>query len=41
MFRIEHGSFVDPSGEPFANVAELPVSAPHDRGNALGRRGER
>jgi UDP-N-acetylmuramoylalanine--D-glutamate ligase len=35
MFRIEHGSFVDPGGEPFANVAELPVSAPHDRANAL------
>ena len=35
MFRIEDGSFVDPGGEPFANVADMPVSAPHDRANAL------
>src|SRR5439155_1024423 len=35
MFRIEGGSFVDSGGEPFANVADMPVSAPHDRANAL------
>ena len=35
MFRIEAGSLVDSAGEPFANVADMPVSAPHDRANAL------
>jgi UDP-N-acetylmuramoylalanine--D-glutamate ligase len=35
MFRIEGDMLVDPAGEPFADVDELPVSAPHDRANAL------
>jgi UDP-N-acetylmuramoylalanine--D-glutamate ligase len=35
MFRIEDGMLVDPAGKPFADVAEMPVSAPHDRANAL------
>jgi len=35
MFRIEGGLLVDPAGEPFADVDDLPVSAPHDRANAL------
>jgi UDP-N-acetylmuramoylalanine--D-glutamate ligase len=35
MFRIEDGMLVDPAGEPFADVAALPFSAPHDRANAL------
>jgi UDP-N-acetylmuramoylalanine--D-glutamate ligase len=35
MFRIEDGMLVDPDGTPFADVDGMPVSAPHDRANAL------
>jgi UDP-N-acetylmuramoylalanine--D-glutamate ligase len=35
MFRIEDGMLVDPAGTPFADVDGMPVSAPHDRANAL------
>jgi UDP-N-acetylmuramoylalanine--D-glutamate ligase len=35
MFRIEDGMLVDSTGETFADAAEMPFSAPHDRANAL------
>jgi UDP-N-acetylmuramoylalanine--D-glutamate ligase len=35
MFRIEDGMLVDSKGEPFADVAQMPFTAPHDRANAL------
>jgi UDP-N-acetylmuramoylalanine--D-glutamate ligase len=35
MFRIEQGMLVDSNGEPFADAAQMPFTAPHDRANAL------
>ena len=35
MFRIESGMLVDSTGEPFADAAQMPFTAPHDRANAL------
>ncbi|HYV58963.1 MAG TPA: UDP-N-acetylmuramoyl-L-alanine--D-glutamate ligase, partial [Acidimicrobiia bacterium] len=35
MFRIEDGMLVDSNGEPFADTAQMPFTAPHDRANAL------
>jgi UDP-N-acetylmuramoylalanine--D-glutamate ligase len=35
MFRIEGSMLVDSNGEPFADAAQMPFTAPHDRANAL------